>query len=738
MRLLIVSNRLPLTVAVEDGELIFHESVGGLVSGLSSYLASIKDIPASRTDYLWIGWPGISVEERLQHDLQRRLLDELHAWPIFIDETVMDDFYHGFCNKTLWPLFHYFPSYTNYNQTSWETYQEVNRQFCDTIMQIAQPDDMIWIQDYHLMLLPRLLRERAPELKIGFFLHIPFPSYEIFRLLPSNWRADLLRGLLGADLIGFHTHDDTQYFLTCVSRILGIEHARHSLQIDQRAVRADAFPISIDFERFAAATQQPDVQEELQQIREQLRDQRAIISVDRLDYSKGIFNRLQGYEQFLERHPHWHGRVTLILVVVPSRIGVEHYQLMRKQINETVGHINGRYSRLDWQPVIYQYRYVPFAPLVALYAASDVALVTPLRDGMNLVAKEYVAARNDQTGVLILSEMAGAAKELTEAVIINPNNYAEIADAISEALDMPREEQVRRNAAMQARLRRYNVVRWADEFIKTLVAVREEQHALADRYCSPAVAAQIRHAYRRARRRLLLLDYDGTLVPFARTPEAARPSPRVTGLLARLAGDAANQVVIISGRERSTLEAWLGHLPLTLVAEHGAWARGPGRPWAMTEVHATGWKGALRPALETFVDQVPGSLIEEKDFSLAWHYRQVEPELGQLKAGELARALEQAVGGMGVEVLQGNKVIEVRNPAFNKGSAARRMLDADSFDFALAVGDDWTDEDLFRALPAWAFSVKVGLTPTAARAHVSSSDEVLLLLDQLAADLPEG
>lgn len=329
------------------------------------------------------------------------------------------------------------------------------------------------------MLLPQQLRERRRDLAIGFFLHIPFPNYEIFRLLPSAWRMFLLRGLLGADLLGFHTDDDASYFLDCVSRILDLKSDDGSVLLGERVVKAGSFPISVDVERFASATEQPEVMERVQELERQFAGRKVILSVDRLDYTKGIPHRLKGYEMFLQRNPQWHGQVTLVLIVVPSRIGVEHYQLMRQQIDETVGRINGTYSNLNWTPIIYQYRYLPLDALSALYAIADAALITPLRDGMNLVAKEYVATRVDNTGVLILSEMAGAAKELTEAVLINPNNSEEIAEAIGTALEMPKDEQKQRNEMMVARLRRYNVVTWANDFIHSLQAVRSRVREIA-------------------------------------------------------------------------------------------------------------------------------------------------------------------------------------------------------------------------------------------------------------------
>ncbi|HEY1014104.1 MAG TPA: trehalose-6-phosphate synthase, partial [Herpetosiphonaceae bacterium] len=365
-------------------------------------------------------------------------------------------------------LFHYFPGYTAYDDAAWEVYQAVNAQFGAVVGALAEPGDCIWIHDYHFLLLPQLLRPRLPDASIGFFLHIPFPTYEMYRMLPSFWRTAMLRGLLGADLIGFHTPDDAEYFRTCVARLLGGEIDGETVRVDGRTTAVRDFPISIDVERYAEAPAAPEVQAEVGQLQERLADQKAIISIDRLDYSKGIYQRLLGYQTFLAEHPRWHGRVTFILVVVPSRIGVDQYQRLRQQIDETVGHINGQYGSVHWTPIIYQYRSLPFASLSALYALGDVALITPLRDGMNLVCKEYVAARANQDGVLILSEMAGAAHELTSALLINPNNRREVAGAIAAALAMPAAEQAERMAAMQAQLRANDVRKWAVDFLLAL------------------------------------------------------------------------------------------------------------------------------------------------------------------------------------------------------------------------------------------------------------------------------
>lgn len=468
MRLLVVSNRLPVTVVKQESGFSLQESMGGLVSGLSAYLNSLRSSSFTKASYVWVGWPGVAVNEKARPELRNRLQREFRAHPVFVSERSMDQFYFGFCNKTLWPLFHYFPSYAAYDEGDWAQYQAVNKAFCNAVLEVVQPDDVIWVHDYHLMLLPKLLREQLPTNRIGFFLHIPFPSYEIFRLLPNVWHRSILEGLLGADLIGFHTEDYMGYFLNCLARMCGLNPESGTVRAGDRTVQAGAFPMGIDFQKYAQASSAAEDTDEMREIRAALGKAKVILSIDRLDYSKGILNRLQAYEAFLSINPQWRGMAVLAMVVVPSRVGVEDYQRTKRRIDEMVGRINGRFGSLGWTPILYQYRFLPLDPLVALYRLSDVALVTPLRDGMNLIAKEYIAARGAQTGVLILSEMAGAAVELTEAIITNPNDIRQIAEAIKYALEMPEEEQVRRNREMQRKLQKYDVVHWAGDFLHTL------------------------------------------------------------------------------------------------------------------------------------------------------------------------------------------------------------------------------------------------------------------------------
>jgi trehalose 6-phosphate synthase/phosphatase len=736
MRLLVISNRLPITVTKKEGQLVFQESAGGLVSGISAYLDCLKQSspqctirigqkPDAKTDYIWVGWPGISVEEKEKEELRALSLNRYQAYPVFLAEEEMDKFYHGFCNKTIWPLFHYFTSYALYDEDYWTNYKRVNEIFCDEVLKIIKPEDTLWIHDYHLMLLPRLIRKKMPIVPIGFFLHIPFPSFEVFRLLPGKWRQEILEGLLGADLVGFHTHEYTQYFLRCVLRILGYDHDLGKIIIDDRMMKAETLPMGIDFKKFYNAVSSPEVQKERNQLKKTLNNLKTIISIDRLDYTKGIINRLQGFETFLEKNPQWLKKVVLLLVLVPSRIGVEQYQDMKKQIDELIGKINGKFGSLDWMPIIYQYKFISFQPLVALYSMSDVALITPLRDGMNLIAKEYLATRTDKTGVLILSEMAGAADELGEALIINPNNREEIAEAIKTALEMDKTEQKERNQVMQDRLANYDVIRWANDFILELFSVQEQQKIFTLRLLEESIQEQLWQDYKKANRRIILLDYDGTLVPFFKEPAQAAPSAEILKILESLSLDPKNDVILISGRDKATLLNWFGKLDIGLVAEHGVWLKEKNQDWQLIKPLKNDWKPQILPILRTYADRLPGSFLEEKEYSLVWHYRKADPELAAVRAKELVDEMVNFTANIDIQILQGNKVVEVRNAGINKGTAGMHFLAKNQYDFILAIGDDWTDEDLFKVLPKTAYSIRVGFTPSYAKYNLRNYREAL-------------
>ena len=734
--MIIVSNRLPFTVKEEPGDLQFIPSVGGLATGLSSYLELLRDHPSACQDYIWVGWPGGTISMDVRSETRSRSISEFNALPVFLAEQEIEKFYQGFCNKTIWPLFHYFQVYTNYDEDHWTHYVHVNRVFCRTLLELIRPDDTLWIHDYHLMLLPRMIREQLPSITIGFFLHIPFPNFEIFRLLPRKWRREILEGLLGADLIGFHTNDYRQDFLRCVLRILGHDANMGEIVVGDRVVKAETFPMGVDYGKYHDGACDPVIQQERIELHARLREAKVILSIDRLDYTKGIVSRLEAFQMFLEAYPQWRSKVVLMLIVVPSRVDVEHYELMKNQIEGLVGKINGRFGSPGWTPIIYMFKALTFSPLVTMYSASHIALITPLRDGMNLIAKEYLAARPDKTGVLILSEMAGASKELLEAIIINPNNRNEIAEALLQALEMPEEEQVRRNTIMQERLKRYDVVLWATDFMEELKNTKQIRHKYFAKVLSSNVRKQFIEHYRQSNRRLLLLDYDGTLVPFATLPHIAVPSQSLLKLLSDLSEDPRNEMVIISGRARNFLDQWFSNFRISLVAEHGAWIKERGYDWRIMAPATIEWKPKLKPLLEKYVDRVAGSFVEEKDFALVWHYRGADPEPGRLAAQELKDHLLALTANIDVHVLQGNRTVEVRIAGVNKGTGGFPFLSGGSHDFILCIGDDATDEDLFAILPETAYSIRVGPGGTCARHMIPDVQDVVQLLSEMA--LPDN
>jgi trehalose 6-phosphate synthase/phosphatase len=722
-RLIVVSNRLPVNVAKKEGVLRFQSSAGGVATGLSSFYKAYQS--------LWIGWPGITsgqLKDEEKEEIARKLNQE-DCHPVFITQQQAENYYYGFCNKTIWPLFHHFPLYTSYSKIFWEAYNQVNRSFCEIVVEEAQPDDVIWIHDFQLMLLPGLIREKLPGANIGFFLHIPFPSFEVFRLLP--WRKEIIEGIMGADLIGFHTNDYALHFLDTVHRLLGYEHSFGQVNAENRVTKVDVFPMGIDYKKFSGAEHVPEIQRRIKRIRKKLGQRKIILSIDRLDYTKGIPQRLEAFDLFLERNPQYKEKVTLILVVVPSRTGVDHYVLIKNRVDELVGKINGKHGAIGWMPIWYLYRFQPFNSLAALYHVADAALVTPMRDGMNLIAKEFVASKTDNKGVLILSEMAGVSKELGEAIIVNPNNLEEIALAIEEALTMPDEEQIERNKIMQKRLHRYNVVRWGTDFIDALSKIKKIQMELSVRKLMPETQKKLIHTYVESDNNIVLLDYDGTLVPFAEKPQKAKPDDELLDVLGALSQKPGNEVVIISGRDRETLDKWFGNRNISLIAEHGVWIKDRDKSWETIEPLRAEWKEKMRPILEWYEDRTPGSFIEEKDFSLVWHYRKSDPELASIRSRELKDELLQLTANLNLGVLEGSKVIEIKSVGINKGRAALHWLSRRNWDFILAIGDDWTDEDLFEVLPQSAYSIKVGLSPSKAKFNLDSVKEVRWLIKEL-------
>lgn len=726
---IIISNRLPVQLQISNGSITAIPSVGGLATGMKSV--------HSGGDSLWIGWSGLTEEDipkELESDIDKALAEHGSS-KVTLTKAEVEGFYFGFSNRTIWPLFHYFLEYSEFELDSWNTYKSVNQKFADAILEKAGDDDTIWVHDYQLMLVPQMVREKRPTVSIGFFLHIPFPSFEIFRTMP--WRKEVLEGLLGSDLIGFHIYDYERHFLSSVRRLLGLEVSFNDIYLDNRVIKVDSFPMGIDYKKFKEAAEEharrsPEKLSELQQRlnthKKSDPENKFFLSIDRLDYSKGIAKRLYAFEYFLNKYPQYKEKVRLIILAVPSRSNVPQYQLLKREIDELVGRINGEFSTVSWTPIWYFYRSMPFENLIDLYTSSDIAWLTPLRDGMNLVAKEYIATRIDQTGVLILSEMAGSANEMNESLLINPNNFEQIADTLHQAITMPIEEQKARNSSLQKRLERYNVEKWANSFMNSLLGQRDLEAAHVSRRITEPRLQGILKDYSSAKKRLLFLDYDGTLAGFHNDPQKASPDKELYELLDTLHQQEGTDLFLISGRDKDTFTKWFLPKGYHMIVEHGVWISRNGEPFKLLENVKNDWMDKIRPVLESFVDRTPGSFIEEKNYSLAWHYRNTDPDFGNLRATELSTVLTSLIGTDDLSVLNGNKVMEVKSSNVNKGRASLRMLGENDYDFVFAIGDDWTDEFMFQELPEDTVTVKVGRQKTAARYFVENTDKVRELL----------
>jgi trehalose 6-phosphate synthase/phosphatase len=724
-RLLIVSNRLPVVVATAGEGVQLKPATGGLATGLRAQHESGSGV--------WIGWPGdVSQLSTHQHHELGRQLDRRRIVPVHLTQAHVERYYHGFANRVLWPLFHYQIDRVPVDAAGWEAYHQVNEAFADVVAREYRSGDTIWVHDYQLMLLPALLRARLPTARIGFFLHIPFPSSEVFRVLP--WRHEILDGLLGADLVGFHTFGYLRHFMASLLHVDGVEAQVDSVRVGTREVQLGVFPMGVAADEWSTLAQSDSAGAELRNVRDAAAGRRIILGVDRLDYTKGIPRRLHAVERLLTRYPELRGRVRYIQVAVPSRGGVDSYQRFKRQVEESVGRLNGTWGTLNSAPVHYIHQTVTETELAALFRAADVMLVTPLRDGMNLVAKEFIASRVDDDGVLVLSEFAGAAAELDGAVTVNPYDVEAVASSLYRALSMSPGERTERMRRLRRRVREYDVHHWAQTFLGQLATAGAPRSRPETSKPEPALPALLAETRRRHSLRLLL-DYDGTLVPFARKPELAAPDQELMSLLGELATAEGIRLEIVSGRERATLEQWFGTLPVALCAEHGFWFRpSPEDLWqAAAEIPSAALR-KIETIFEQFMRNTPGALVEVKSASIAWHYRGADREFGARQAHELRMLLGDALSNQPFEVIEGSKVIEVRLRGVSKAFVVKRLqIDSAANEVVVAIGDDRTDEDLFRALPPSSITVAVGDRPVGARFRVGDYRAVRRLLQSLTA-----
>jgi len=718
--LIIVSNRLPISIKKSGAHIEVRPSDGGLATSMSGY--------TKRRGTKWIGWPGLPSDSLTKNDMERitTMLEAYQCYPVFLTQKQINLYYNGYSNSVLWPILHEFSVHRGDNDQNWKAYQAVNRLFTEATLQLSKPGGTIWVHDYQLLLVPRYLRVERPKDHIGFFLHTPFPDPDTF--LSGKHASSLIAGMLGADLVGFHTTGYTEKFMeTC--RKLNIDTVGgDQVLLPTHTVHTGDFPISIDYYKFARASEQHKVRSELRRMERAYAGLRVIATVDRLDPAKGLVERLTAYKTLLESDKQFRGSVVMVMLVIPSREDIPEYQRLKQDVERLIEEINTTFGTSTWLPVEYMYRTMPFEELAALYQRADVAFIAPIRDGMNLVAKEYVASHQYRKGVLVLSETAGAADELKEAIHVNPAEQRSLVRGLHSALSLPGVDLRRRIGAMRHHIRRFSVQRWADTFMAELQQERNYKKTRTHSLVGER-KKQLLTAYKHASRRLLLLDYDGVLRSFVVNPADAVPSKELKAMLRRLGRK--NDVVMVSGRSRADLENWFGKLPIALAPEHGAlFRRKGGHNWHKIVSSDTGWKHHVSVIIKHYADLAPGSLIEQKEWGVVWHYRDTTPYYGQKYLQILKRALRPIAKEYNLQLVVGDKVLEVRPAEVNKGRVAMEWL-TDDYDFVFAIGDDKTDEDTFAAVPPGSYTVKVGRGSTFARFRLPDVISVLELLEQM-------
>ncbi|MGN6368522.1 MAG: bifunctional alpha,alpha-trehalose-phosphate synthase (UDP-forming)/trehalose-phosphatase [Phycisphaerae bacterium] len=715
-----VSNRLPVTITDT-----IQKSSGGLVSALEAV--------RNNREFVWVGWPGEIADPGRQKEFDKKLRSDYQYFPVFVPQAQVDGFYHGFSNSTLWPILHSLPYYMSYKKTWWQDYVAVNAAFADKVLEIAGDRDIVWVHDYHLMLLPAMLRAKRPKLRIGFFLHTPFPPEELFRCLPH--REELLEGLVGADLIGFHTFTYLRDFQATLLRLLGIESTMTSFSHNDRNVSMGVYPIGINAESFQQKLDSPEFHQRREELSKLYEGKQIILGVERLDYTKGLPRRLRAMETFLRGCPD-PNKVMFILICVPSRGAVPAYKELRQTVESRVGEINGRFATVENTPIRFIHQNVEFTDLCALYSIADVCLTTPLRDGMNLVAKEYVACQQNNAGVLVLSEFAGASEELYLALRVNPYNIHEVADAIETGLSMPLKERQLRMKRMRERVLRYDARHWADRFLGDLASRESRETATAE-----ALEGHMKEILGRiaeAKRIAFFLDYDGSLREIVSDPSTATPTAELTALFSRLAAEPRIDTYIISGRKPADLELWLGEYPFTLIGDHGFMVRPRGATaWVVADPHLTfEWKQPVLGLLRHYEANTPGSWVEEKEASLVWHFRNADTEFGLIQARQLVAELSNMTSNLPVVVRRGKMIVEVCSVHIDKGAALKRATHPEGYDFVFVAGDDQTDELMLRLQGPELVRVKVGSGPTAAQYRVASPRMLRRVLGSLLDALP--
>ncbi|KAJ4960116.1 hypothetical protein NE237_020026 [Protea cynaroides] len=782
-RIIIVANHLPLHAQkdTETGRWCFSLDEDSL-------LLQMKDGFSCEYEVIYVGSLKVDVDVSEQEVVAQKLLEDFNCVPTFLPPDLQKNFYHGFCKKQLWPLFHYMlpicpDNGDRFNRSLWQAYVSANKIFADKVMEVINPEeDYVWVHDYHLMVLPTFLRRRFHRVKLGFFLHSPFPSSEIYRTSPV--RDEILRALLNSDLIGFHTFDYARHFLSCCSRMLGLhyESRRGHIGLDYfgRTVYIKILPVGVHMGRLESVLNLQSTSVKIKEIQEQFRGKKLILGVDDMDIFKGISLKLLAVEQLLQQHQNLQGQLILVQIVKPARSTGKDVEDAKRETYLTARRINDIYGLPGYNPVILIDRPVPLYEKIAFYAAADCCFVNAVRDGMNLIPYKYVVCRqgtpqmdeamgisvsSPQTSVLVVSEFIGCSPSLSGAIRVNPWNIDAVADALNLAIIMPDAEKQLRHEKHYRYVSSHDVAYWARSFMQDLERACEDHYSkrcwgigfgMSFRVVSLSPSFRklsidhIVSAYKRTNKRAIFLDYDGTVVPQASISKI--PGPEVISVLNSLCSDPKNTVFIVSGRGRDSLSEWLAPCDkLGIAAEHGYFIRwSKSSEWQSSRLTANfDWKEIAEPVMRLYTETTDGSYIETKHSALVWHYQDADPDFGSCQAMELLDHLENVLANEPVAVKRGQHIVEVKPQGVGKGLVAEKVLSTLAFrgkpppDFIMCIGDDRSDEDMFESisrciltnplLPAYAelFPCTVGHKPSKAKYYLDDTVDVVKLLQGL-------
>ncbi|KAK4779970.1 hypothetical protein SAY87_016076 [Trapa incisa] len=782
-RKILVANMLPLQARRDP-----HTGKWCFSQDEDSILLQLKAGFPSDTEILYVGSLKVEIDAIEQEEVATKLLEDFNCVPTFIPHDLQKKFYLGFCKQQIWPIFHYMLPMCPYHgdrfdRSLWQAYVSVNKKFADKVMEVISPeDDYVWIHDYHLMVLPTFLRKHFNRVKLGFFLHSPFPSSEIYRTLPV--RDEILRGFLNCDLVGFHTFDYARHFLSCCRRMFGLDYEsrRGYIGLDYfgRTVYIKILPVGVHMGRLESVLNLPATSTKLKEIREKFKGKKVILGVDDMDIFKGISLKFLALEQLLQQNTQLRRKVVLVQIVNPARGSGKNVQEEKNEMYLTAQRINEVYGSESYKPVILIDRHVPRYEKSAYYAIAECCIVNAVRDGMNLIPYKYVVCRQGtsnmdkemgiakdtaRTSMLVVSEFIGCSPSLSGALRVNPWDTDAVSDALNLALTICDIEKHVRHEKHYKYVKTHDVAYWARSFVQDLERACQYHYnkqyygiglglgfrvvSLSPCFCKLAIDCIV-SAYKCTKRRAIFLDYDGTLVP--KTSIIKTPSPEVLDVLSALSSDPKNTVFIVSGRGRDSLSKWLAPCEmLSIAAEHGYFIR-----WNMTDGWDTSsltadldWKNVVEPIMKSYMEATDGSTIEYKETALVWHHQDADPDFGSCQAKELLNHLESVLSNEPAIVLRGQQIVEVKPQGVSKGYVTEKVLRTitnsnEPADFIMCIGDDRSDEDMFESIlsavsaPSTTcaipeiFACTVGCKPSKAKYYLDDVGDVVKILRGLA------